>query len=80
MGHGFKGGAGDYHSIGENLHNVCISYAYNDTTGYFGVKGLSSRSSIRNIASDDPVVTAKDFYDKLAFGGIEKKMENGKGL
>ena len=80
MGHGFKGDTGHYHTVGENLGDVRKAYAYNDETGYFGKKGQSSNNSIRNIASDNPVATAKDFYDKLAYGGKEKKMSNGKGF
>ena len=31
-------------------------------------------SVIRNIASDDPQTTAKDFFDRLTYGGIEKTL------
>ncbi len=33
-----------------------------------------------HIYSDDPVATAKDFYDKIGFGGIEEPTPNGKGF
>ena len=80
MGHGFKGDTGHHHTIGENLSNARSAYTYNDATGYFGNKGQSHSTSVRNIVSDDPVATAKDFYDRLTYGGIKKKLENGKGV
>lgn len=76
MGHGYKGDTGHHRSIMENLESLTSSYKYND--GYFGDKG-QGRSFVRNISSNDPVATAKDFYDKAAYGGIEKEMDNGKG-
>ncbi len=33
----------------------------------------------REIDCDNPVQEAKKFYDSIAFGGIESKLENGKG-
>ncbi len=77
MGHGYKGDTGHYHSISENLPSITSEYGYHD--GYFGEKGKSS-SIVRNIKSEDPVKTAKDFYDKAAHGGIERQMNNGKGV
>ena len=35
---------------------------------------------MRNIKSSNPAKSAKDFYDKVAHGGIEKQMSNGKGV
>ncbi|MCR5836926.1 MAG: hypothetical protein K6G88_10515 [Lachnospiraceae bacterium] len=77
MGHGYKGGAGHHHSITENLPTLTSEYDYKN--GYFGEKG-QGRSSVRNISSDDPMKTAKDFYDKASHGGIEHQMDNGKGV
>ena len=76
MGHGYKGNTGHYHSISENLDILKSNYLYNN--GYFGEKG-QGRSFVRNMAAPDPIKTAKDFYDKAAYGGIERIMENGKG-
>jgi hypothetical protein len=77
MGHGYKGDTGHHHSISENLGALKAYYSY--SKGYFGVKG-DGRTFVRNISSIDPVGTAKKFYDKAAYGGIERKMANGKGI
>ena len=46
------------------------SYPYKN--GYFGTKGTSATNPrIRHIKSDNPVETAKAFYDQLAQGGVE---------
>ena len=77
MGHGYKGDTGHHHSIMENLPSLKSEYKYHN--GYFGDPG-QGRDFVRNIKSDDPVKTAQDFYDKAAHGGIEKQMNNGKGV
>ena len=77
MGLGYKGDAGHYYSIAENLPSLISSYSYHN--GYFGEKG-QGRSFVRNIACSNPAKVAKDFYDKAAHGGIEQEMSNGKGL
>ena len=71
MGTGFKGGADHYHSVSENLGKLQDKYDP-DGDGLFGDRGRGGSATIRNIASDDPAQTAKDFYDTLAYGGIEK--------
>ncbi len=77
MANGFKGDTGHHHSITENLPSLTKDYDYHN--GYFGNKG-EGRDFVRNITSADPVKTAQEFYDKAAHGGIERQMENGKGL
>ena len=79
MGHGYKGDTGHRHTIGENMASVTAKFKYNEITGYFGDKGQSSQSKVRNIVSDNPVATAKEFYDTIAYGGLEKELSNGKG-
>lgn len=76
MGHGYKGDTGHHHSITENLGSLTAKYDYSN--GFFGEQG-KGRSFVRNISSDDPASTAKDFYDTAAHGGIECAMDNGKG-
>lgn len=71
MGLSYKGGASSYHSLGDNLSSVKSDYKLSKG-GYFGTKGKSSDNSVRNIKSEDPKATAKDFYDKITYGGIEK--------
>lgn len=68
----YKGGADHYHRIAENISLVKTDYNLHD--GLFGERGKGGSRTIRNIASDDPAATAKDFYDKLAHGGIEKQL------
>lgn len=79
MGLGFKGDTGHHHSISENLDTLKNDYGFHD--GYFGNQSSSNpQSDRRNIISDDPMKTAKDFYDKIAHGGVEKELDNGKGF
>ena len=71
MGTGsYKGGTIKYHSIGQNILITAQTYKYSN--GYFGESSPSTGSRTRNIASNDNVATAKDFYSKIALGGIEK--------
>ena len=77
MGRGYKGDTGHHHSITENLPSLTSDYEYHN--GYVGDKGISS-GVVRNIKSDEPIKTAKDFYDKAAHGGLEFEMSNGKGV
>ena len=80
MGHGYKGDTGHHHSIGENLDSTKARFKYNENTGYFGDKGQSDQNKVRNISSDEPRETAKEFYDTIANGGIEQALSNGKGF
>lgn len=75
MGTGFKGGTRTYRSIGQNVLIASNSYKYKD--GYFGEKSPSTGSKTRNIVSNDSVLTATDFYNKIALGGTETIYNNG---
>lgn len=77
MGHGYKKNPGHYHSVIDNLPALISNYEYK--SGYFGCRG-KGRNFVRNIYSNNPIKTARDFYGKIALGGIEKKLENGKGF
>lgn len=77
MGLGFKGDTGHHHTISENIDELKKDYQYKN--GYFGRKGQSSYESTRNINCKNPIDESKKFYDKLAHGGIESKLPNGKG-
>jgi len=70
MGTGYKGNSKYYRSVGQNIMAASSRYEYHE--GRFGVSSPSTGNKTRNIASDDPLATAKDFYDKIAFGGVEK--------
>lgn len=76
MGTGYKGGASSHHSLSDNLGDLKENYSFSN--GYFGEKG-QGRDFTRNISSDDPAKTAKEFYDKAAYGGVVEQMSNGKG-
>ncbi len=77
MGTSYKGNAPTFRSIGENVATLKDNYLFSD--GYLGKKGASSSNShVRNITSADPNATAKNFYDKAAYGGIENDIYNKK--
>lgn len=75
MGVSYKGVTLYYHSINDNISSVKNSFKYHN--GYFGEQGTSSR--VRVIYGNNPASMGKYFYDKIAFGGIEKDLPNGKG-
>lgn len=77
MGTGYKSEIRHFNSIGDNLGKIANKYQY--FNGYFGSKGDSSIKETRHIESDDPIITSKDFYSRLAYGGIEEPLSNGKG-
>ena len=77
MGTGYKGGTLYQHSISENIPSVSKDYPY--TNVYFGKATNTNNTFVRIIESDDPAAAGKDFYDKIAHGGIIEKLDNGKG-
>jgi len=72
MGTGYKGGSKIYRSVGQNV--LLVSKKYGFAGGHFGDKSPHGGNSTRNIASTDNISTAHDFYDKIAYGGIEKRV------
>ena len=77
MGTSYKGNSPTFRSIGENVTALKNDYPFSG--GYFGRKGESSTNSrVRNIESADPHATAKEFYNKTAYGGIESDNYNKK--
>lgn len=78
MGTYYKGGASHYHSLSENVSTLKHHFSF--SRGYFGSKSQTSTSKkIRNIASENPVATAKQFYDEAAHGGIQHNIYDGNG-
>ncbi len=71
MGTGFKGNSKYYRSIGQNVMVTSSKYRY--VNGRFGESSPHGDQSTRHIVSSDNLATAKDFYDKIAYGGIEQK-------
>lgn len=76
MGTCYKGNSKYYRSIGQNVLIAASKYQYKN--GRFGVSSPSTGNKTRNISSSDSMTTAKDFYDKIAFGGKETIYNGGK--
>lgn len=74
MGTCYKGSSQYYRSVGQNI--LIASNTYNYQNGYFGENSMHGSKSTRNIKSSDNMNTAKDFYNKLAFGGMEKRVND----
>lgn len=55
-----------YHSLEDNLDSTLSTYPLKN--GYFGTKGTASR--VREIHSRNHEFVAKDFFNKIAKGGI----------
>lgn len=70
MGTIYKGNAAFYRSIGQNVLITASKYKYKN--GLFGDNSKHGNDRTRNIVSSDNVATAKDFYNKIAVGGIEQ--------
>lgn len=74
MGTAYKGNSLHYHSIVQNILSTASKYKLN--AGYFGDNSKHGKKRTRNIISENSLATAKDFYDKIAHGGIEKKINS----
>lgn len=70
MGTSYKGDSKYFRSIGQNV--LIASSKYNYCAGYFGENSQHGRNRTRNIISSDNIAAAKDFYNKIAFGGKEQ--------
>lgn len=64
----------------DNLPELQRFFPFNPQTGYFGSRGKSASSKVRNIASSNPAKTAADFYEKASKGGIEVRLPNQEGV
>ena len=71
----YKGGSAYHRSVEQNLMPTAAAYEY--ANGYFGKSGSSTGSRTRNISSQNNLETAKDFYNKISYGGIEHSYDNG---
>ena len=70
MGTGYKGNSVYFRSIGQNVLIVSSKYGY--ANGYFGENSKHGSNRTRNIIAADNLTAAQDFYDKIAFGGKER--------
>ncbi|MBE5807247.1 MAG: hypothetical protein E7317_02780 [Clostridiales bacterium] len=71
MGTGYKGGSQIYRSIGQNILPTSAKFHY--LNGRFGVNSPHGDLSTRQIVSKDNLATAREFYDTIAYGGIEQQ-------
>ena len=65
---GYAGGADHQHALAENAGLLQSAYPMHE--GYFGQKSGTSR--VRRIYSDEPLATARDFYRRASYGGVER--------
>lgn len=79
MGTYYKGGSPTYRSLRDNLLNVSEKYAIS-SDGFFGKIGKAGVGEIRQIDADDVLSESRKFYNSIAYGGIETKLPNGKGV
>lgn len=70
MGTTYKGDSVCFRSVGPNI--LLASKKYGFAKGYFGENSRHGKERTRNIAATDNLATARDFYDKIAFGGKEQ--------
>ena len=70
----FKGNSKYFRSIGQNILLAKSLYGFNK--GYFGDNSIHGSDRTRNIISADNMKTANDFYNKIAFGGIEQRVND----
>ncbi len=69
MGVKYIGGAKHFRSIGQNLLAMKSSYGFEN--GYFGKNDGTSNNKVRTIITDNPDKTAKDFFNKISYGGVD---------
>jgi hypothetical protein len=70
MGTSYKGRAIYFRSIEQNI--LLVSRKYDYVEGYFGKNSKHGRNRIRNISAHDSLAVAKDFYNRIAYGGKEQ--------
>lgn len=70
MGSSYIGGADYYHELCENLENVDKSYERHGN--HYGT-GHNHSTYVYEIFCKDQYKAAKDFYNKIAYGGIVKQ-------
>lgn len=76
MGVSYKGGSPIYRSLRDNVESMISDPQYHFKDGYFGPKHKGSHFA-HDLFFDDPVSAAKEFYDRIAYGGIEYEISEG---
>lgn len=70
MGTTYKGNSKYFRSIGQNILLASQKYDYHN--GFFGENSEHGNIHTRNITAVSSIIAATDFYNKIAFGGIEQ--------
>ena len=68
MGLSYKGGTDHHHSLRENLSNLSSNPLFVRNGNHFGVAGKGG-ASVTTIKSNNPLETAREFFDKIGHGG-----------
>ena len=76
MGTGYKGNSVYFRSIGQNV--LITSNTFDYSKGYFGENSKHGKDRTRNIT--DNLAAARDFYDKIAFGGREQIVDDNTSI
>ena len=74
MGTSYKGYSPVYRAVGDNIKRVATVFDYKN--GFFGNNSSHGRKSTRNIIANDVIAVAKDFYEKITYGGLERKIND----
>jgi hypothetical protein len=69
MGTRYIGGATYFRSIGQNLLAMKSSYGFEN--GYFGKNDGKSNNKVRTITTNNPEDTAREFFNRISYGGID---------
>ena len=69
MGTRYIGGATYFRSIGQNLLAMKSSYGFEN--GYFGKNDGKSNNKVRTITTNNPEDTAREFFSRISYGGID---------
>lgn len=70
MGMTYKGGSPEFRSLGDNVEKMKNDPQYHFKDGCFGPLHHNSQNA-HDLFFDDPIAAAREFYDKIAYGGIE---------
>lgn len=76
MGLSYKGGTSTYHSLRDNLSGLGNNPLFQRNGNHYGQAGKNG-AAVTTIKSDNPLETAREFFNKIAYGGMfltDKKM------
>lgn len=73
MGATYKGGSPTYRTLRDNVESMKSDSRYHFQDGYFGPKHKGSHIA-HDLFFDDPISAAREFYDRITYGGIENEI------